>query len=119
VVFAILPFVTPQFFRKYGGRVSELEAKYILFLLTLRLVFLTIDPSCCQWLTPGTSWRRSCPFSIKWPQAKNDRRRWPLRGASSKSDSNALLAGVPPAAGLNLAWSQEREDHREALCSLG
>jgi glutathione-regulated potassium-efflux system ancillary protein KefC len=31
--FAILPFLTPWFFRKYGGRVSELEAKYILFLL--------------------------------------------------------------------------------------
>ena len=33
IVFAALPFVTPWFFRKYGGRVSELEAKYILFLL--------------------------------------------------------------------------------------
>ncbi len=33
VVFAALPFVTPWFFQKYGGRVSELEAKYILFLL--------------------------------------------------------------------------------------
>jgi Kef-type K+ transport system membrane component KefB len=33
VVFAILPFLTPRFFNKYGGRVSELEAKYILFLL--------------------------------------------------------------------------------------
>ena len=33
VVFAILPFLTPRFFKKYGGRVSELEAKYILFLL--------------------------------------------------------------------------------------
>src|SRR5580658_1491776 len=33
VVFAALPFVTEWFFRKYGGRVSELEAKYILFLL--------------------------------------------------------------------------------------
>jgi Kef-type K+ transport system membrane component KefB len=32
-VFAVLPFVTPWFFRKYGGRVSELEAKYLLFLL--------------------------------------------------------------------------------------
>jgi Kef-type K+ transport system membrane component KefB len=32
-VFIILPFLTPWFFRKYGGRVSELEAKYILFLL--------------------------------------------------------------------------------------
>ena len=32
-VFAVLPFVTSRFFRKYGGRVSELEAKYILFIL--------------------------------------------------------------------------------------
>jgi glutathione-regulated potassium-efflux system ancillary protein KefC len=32
-VFSVLPFLTPRFFRKYGGRVSELEAKYILFLL--------------------------------------------------------------------------------------
>ena len=33
VVFIILPFLTPRFFKRYGGRVSELEAKYILFLL--------------------------------------------------------------------------------------
>jgi Kef-type K+ transport system membrane component KefB len=33
VVFVVLPFLTPRFFKKYGGRVSELEAKYILFLL--------------------------------------------------------------------------------------
>ncbi len=33
VVFAALPFVTPWFFMRYGGRVSELETKYILFLL--------------------------------------------------------------------------------------
>jgi glutathione-regulated potassium-efflux system ancillary protein KefC len=33
VVFAVLPFVTAWFFRRYGGRVSELEAKYLLFLL--------------------------------------------------------------------------------------
>ncbi len=32
-VFAVLPFVTPWFFRKYGGRVSEIEAKYLLFIL--------------------------------------------------------------------------------------
>jgi Kef-type K+ transport system membrane component KefB len=32
-VFALLPYVTPRFFAKYGGRVSELEAKYILFAL--------------------------------------------------------------------------------------
>jgi glutathione-regulated potassium-efflux system ancillary protein KefC len=32
-VFAILPFLTPRFFKLYGGRVSELEAKYLLFLL--------------------------------------------------------------------------------------
>ncbi len=33
VVFTILPYLTPRFFAKYGGRVSELEAKYILFAL--------------------------------------------------------------------------------------
>lgn len=33
VVFGCLPFVTPRFFRSYGGRVSELEAKYLLFFL--------------------------------------------------------------------------------------
>jgi Kef-type K+ transport system membrane component KefB len=33
VVFAALPFATPWFFQRYGGRVSELETKYILFLL--------------------------------------------------------------------------------------
>jgi Kef-type K+ transport system membrane component KefB len=33
VVFAILPFVTPRFFRRYGGRVSELETKFILLAL--------------------------------------------------------------------------------------
>jgi glutathione-regulated potassium-efflux system ancillary protein KefC len=32
-VFSILPFLTPWFFERFGGRVSELEAKYILFLL--------------------------------------------------------------------------------------
>jgi Kef-type K+ transport system membrane component KefB len=32
-VFAVLPFLTPRFFKKYGGRVSEIEAKYILFVL--------------------------------------------------------------------------------------
>src|SRR6266496_448938 len=33
VVFVILPFLTPWFFERFGGRVSELETKYILFLL--------------------------------------------------------------------------------------
>ena len=33
VVFVVLPFLTPRFFKKYGGRVSEIEAKYILFVL--------------------------------------------------------------------------------------
>jgi len=33
VVFLVLPFLTSRFFQKYGGRVSELEAKYLLFLL--------------------------------------------------------------------------------------
>jgi Kef-type K+ transport system membrane component KefB len=31
--FVALPFLTPWFFKRYGGRVSELEAKYILFFL--------------------------------------------------------------------------------------
>ncbi len=33
VLFTLLPWLTPRFFKKYGGRVSELEAKYLLFLL--------------------------------------------------------------------------------------
>jgi Kef-type K+ transport system membrane component KefB len=33
VLFVLLPSITRWFFRKYGGRVSELETKYILFLL--------------------------------------------------------------------------------------
>ena len=33
VVFALLPIVTPRFFRRYGGRVSELETKFILLAL--------------------------------------------------------------------------------------
>ncbi len=33
VVFAVLPFMTPWFFRLYGGRVSEVEAKFILLAL--------------------------------------------------------------------------------------
>jgi len=33
VLFAMLPFLTSRFFAKYGGRVSELETKFILFLL--------------------------------------------------------------------------------------
>ena len=32
-VFAALPIVTPKFFRRYGGRVSEIEAKYLLLVL--------------------------------------------------------------------------------------
>jgi len=32
-LFSVLPVVTRWFFKKYGGRVSELETKYILFLL--------------------------------------------------------------------------------------
>lgn len=31
--FAILPWLTPRFFRRYGGRPSELEAKFLLFFL--------------------------------------------------------------------------------------
>ncbi len=33
VSFAALPWLTPWFFRRFGGRVSELEAKYLLFIL--------------------------------------------------------------------------------------
>lgn len=33
VVFSILPWLTPRFFRLYGNRPSELEAKYLLLLL--------------------------------------------------------------------------------------
>jgi glutathione-regulated potassium-efflux system ancillary protein KefC len=33
LIFAVLPFLTPWFFKIYGGRVSELEAKYLLFVL--------------------------------------------------------------------------------------
>lgn len=32
-VFAILPWLTPRFFRRYSGRVSEVEPKYLLLLL--------------------------------------------------------------------------------------
>ena len=31
--FVLLPWLTPRFFRRYGGRPSELETKYLLFLL--------------------------------------------------------------------------------------
>ncbi len=33
VVFVALPFLTPRFFRRYGGRPSELETKYLLLFL--------------------------------------------------------------------------------------
>jgi len=33
VVFTLLPFLTPRFFKRYGGRPSELEAKYLLLCL--------------------------------------------------------------------------------------
>ena len=33
VVFVVLPFITPRFFRRYGGRPSELEAKFLLLVL--------------------------------------------------------------------------------------
>lgn len=32
-VFFVLPWLTPRFFRRYGGRPSELEAKFLLFFL--------------------------------------------------------------------------------------
>jgi Kef-type K+ transport system membrane component KefB len=33
VVFAVLRFITPRFFKRYGGRPSELEAKFLLLVL--------------------------------------------------------------------------------------
>ena len=33
VVFVVLPYLTPRFFKKYGNRPSELEAKYLLLFL--------------------------------------------------------------------------------------
>jgi len=33
VIFAVLPFITPRFFKRYGGRPSELEAKFLLLTL--------------------------------------------------------------------------------------
>ena len=33
VLFFVLPWLTPKFFKRYGGRPSELEAKYLLFFL--------------------------------------------------------------------------------------
>jgi len=33
VIFFVLPWLTPRFFKRYGGRPSELEAKYLLFFL--------------------------------------------------------------------------------------
>src|ERR1700688_1397729 len=33
VVFAVLPWLTPRFFKRYGGRPSELETKFLLFCL--------------------------------------------------------------------------------------
>lgn len=33
VIFASLPYLTPKFFKRYGGRPSELEAKYLLLFL--------------------------------------------------------------------------------------
>jgi len=32
-IFAVLPWITPRFFKRYGNRPSELEAKYLLLLL--------------------------------------------------------------------------------------
>src|SRR5512141_2523023 len=33
VVLGLLPWITPRFFRRYGGRPSELEAKFLLLAL--------------------------------------------------------------------------------------
>ena len=37
-VFVVLPFLTPRFFKRYGDRPSELEAKYLLPLLSERVL---------------------------------------------------------------------------------
>ena len=42
-VFAVLPVVTPRFFRRYGGRVSELETKFILLATKSRGPLLHLD----------------------------------------------------------------------------
>ncbi len=41
VVFLALPFVTPWLFERFGGRVSEMEVKYLLFLLFF-MAFLAV-----------------------------------------------------------------------------
>jgi hypothetical protein len=50
VVFAVIPFLTPWFFKRYGNRPSELEAKYLLLLL-----------SAWEHWRPGPTARRCCP----------------------------------------------------------
>jgi glutathione-regulated potassium-efflux system ancillary protein KefC len=63
VVFSVLPFLTPRFFRKYGGRVSELETKYILFLL-----FALGGPG-------ALGRKRSCPSGVPdWDGARRHSR---------------------------------------------
>jgi Kef-type K+ transport system membrane component KefB len=50
VVFALLPYFTPRFFKRYGGRPSELEAKFLLLCLC----------GMGFW-RPGRTARRFCP----------------------------------------------------------
>jgi hypothetical protein len=55
VVFSILPFLTPRFFKHYGGRVSELEAKYLLFLLLFAMGGLAVWSGKRSGIFPPTS----------------------------------------------------------------
>ena len=33
IAFFVLPWIVPRFFKRYGGRPSELEAKFLMFIL--------------------------------------------------------------------------------------
>lgn len=48
VVFLVLPFVTPWFFERFGGRVSELEIKYLLLMLPKDERMLVIEDTALQ-----------------------------------------------------------------------
>lgn len=67
--FAILPWVTPRFFKRYGARPSELEAKFLLFCL-LRSVRSPRGPRARRCCRPTSSawcsrarWARITPSS--------------------------------------------------------
>jgi len=61
-IFVVLPFLTPHFFRKYGGRVSEIEAKYLLFILFAMggLAVLVRKRSCLARICDRYGARRNC-----------------------------------------------------------